>query len=90
MATRKEILSEYKKRIEYLKNLTKAIYRKGVVVDEKNGTVDVKMSASELEKVVEIERKIFAMEQEALMMEENALESEDILESDEVDTEEIV
>lgn len=77
MATKKEILTEYKKRIEYLKNLTKAIYRKGVKVDEVNGTVDVSMSAGELEKVVDIERKIFAMEQEVVAMEEVVLEQED-------------
>ena len=57
-----DLLAEYAKRIEYLENLARALYSKGVKVAD--GKVDVTMSASDLEKLVDIERKLFEMKQD--------------------------
>lgn len=57
--TQADLMTEYAKKIEYLENLARALYSKGVKVSD--GKVDVTMSATDLEKLVDIEKKLFEM-----------------------------
>ena len=77
--TNKTIIEEYRERIRYLSNLSKAIYQKKVKIHESNGTVDVDMNGSELMEMAGVEHRILQMKKELAEMEKNEGVDEDDL-----------
>lgn len=74
---RKKLIEEFNKEILSLENIAKAIHSKGISVGE-NGTIDIKMSPSQLKELAEVKNQIFSMKRRLLDLEEK-FEDEDEL-----------
>lgn len=61
---------EYQTHIKNLENISKALYQKNVVRNEKDGTIDITMRAGELKELAEVQRTILKMKREAIKLKE--------------------
>ena len=69
--TKKEkLIDEYRSEIKQLENIAKAIHSKGVVIDQTNGTVDVKLSPNQLAELVSVKSQILKMKRDMIDLEE--------------------
>ena len=73
-----KLIQEYRDKIESLKKLSAAVYSKGVVKNETNNTIDIKLSGADLKNIAETEQIILQMKSDVVKLEEEMLEEEEL------------
>ena len=70
---KQKLINEFRVEIKSLENLAKALHAKGVVA-QKDGSVEIKMSANQLKELAEVKEKIFRMKDRLIDMEDGLID----------------